>query len=78
MSPFDILETRLRINSMFGTIGLRVYRNTTHSISPIKVGVWDCVNPKYSFWKLKRRINSVFVVIGLRVFENTTQGISTI
>ena len=34
-----VLETLNQINSLIGGIGLRVFRNTTHSISPIYVSI---------------------------------------
>ena len=35
MSPFSVLETQQRINSLFGVIGLSVYGNTTQHIAKL-------------------------------------------
>ena len=34
-------------NFLFGVIGLRVYRNTMHSISSNEVSICDSIDPKY-------------------------------
>ena len=70
-------------------IGLRVYGNTTHNVSPILVSIWDSINPKY--WSVfgideipktgrkwnKYGIYKLFGVFRLRVIRNPTHSKSS-
>ena len=42
----EMLWKKYRTNSKYGVIGLRVFRNTTHSVTPTYVSNWDFIDLK--------------------------------